>query len=582
MTPPPVIGGRYRLGAVLGAGGTATVHLAERIDTGETLAVKVLHPRLAAEPARWAAFFEEVRAAQAIDHHGVISIVDDGVDAGDPPVVWIAMEYVPGCTLREAVARSGPLTPADALTLADALLDVLTAVHRLGLVHRDVTPANVMFDPTAKGGALRASVRLLDFGVADIVGRSMSGTDVLLSAADDGTRGVVVNVPYASPEQLRAEAVTARSDVYQIGATLFFALTGAAPDDPAATAGGALVAERLRARVPGILDALVDWFTVALDPAPARRFADARVMRAALREVDAGAIADPHDIPAAAAWSEDGEAAEVTRVLPTASEDVTRVYRTRPNRAPLSVAPGTAPVGPPGASPYPGASAMPARGRSRGWLGAAMTLTGVAAVLAVAVTTQSLAAPAPLPVATGVAPTASMSATPVTEDVRPALVVVPLLVGRTRDEAEELLRAAGLIVGDVREEDGATATGFVLQTDPSVGAEVYAGTSISLVVASGSNVVPETDGLSIDAATVAVRDAGFDVEVPLTGGSTPTGGAVRVSTLPAAGTRLPLGSRVSLVVPTPSPTPSVSVSPTPMQPGPSPTAATPTPEGLGG
>ena len=115
------------------------------IRSGEAIALKVLHPELSRTPRLREAFFREARAAAGIRHPNIVAVRDVGVhDAEREPLAWIALELAPGETLAEHVGQNGPLSVVDALTLANAVLRGLAATHDAGLIHRDVSPANIM------------------------------------------------------------------------------------------------------------------------------------------------------------------------------------------------------------------------------------------------------------------------------------------------------------------------------------------------------------------------------------------------------------------------------------------------------
>lgn len=542
-------------------GGTATVYEAHDIRAARTVAVKVLNSELAADPLRWTAFFEEVRAAGVIDHPGVVAILADGVDAGEPPTVWIVMEFVPGVTIREAVASGGALPLPTVLALADALLSVIEATHNRGVVHRDITPANVMFNPDVDVADIATSVRLLDFGVADIAGRTMAGSDVLLSSAAGPSAGVVVNVPYASPEQLRSRAVTERSDLYQVGATAFFALTGRPPGEAPETS------KRL---AHDQVDAAVrEWLARALQQHPANRYRDATAMRVALWELmtsDAVPSAWPAHAIAARRPEPPGDVApELTRVLAVESDELTRVFQAtsvdpRPPRSDAQW------------SPSP-----PNQGRSTwaGWVTAAVVAAGVVGTIGISAAAQSLVVAETRP---------PMTATPTPESPAPtpsASVAeshpVPAVEGRTRAEAERLLQAAGFGV-DVQVEDGISAADVAVRTDPNAGSWRVAGATVVLIIASGNNAVPDVAGLDAQAAVAVVRHAGFTIDDAF------VSPGIVVGTWPAAGTSFLLGRTVTLTVNPPSlpPEPAPATPPPTTTPSPTPTPAptlAPTPTG---
>ncbi|CAL9510157.1 Serine_threonine-protein kinase PknD [Streptomyces sp. enrichment culture] len=200
--------GAYRLLGRLGAGGMGRVYLG-RSAGGRTVAVKVVHPHFAADTEFRARFRREVEAARRVGGEWTAPVLDADPDA---PVPWVATGYVAGPSLGAAVAAHGPLPEPAVRALGEGLARALSAVHALGLVHRDVKPSNVML--TLDGP------RLIDFGIA----RATDGTASLTST------GVSVGSPgYMSPEQILGRGVTGASDVFSLGAVLAFAATSRPP-----------------------------------------------------------------------------------------------------------------------------------------------------------------------------------------------------------------------------------------------------------------------------------------------------------------------------------------------------------------
>jgi tRNA A-37 threonylcarbamoyl transferase component Bud32 len=204
--PPPTIG-RYRVEARVGAGGMGVVYRAR--DDERTVAIKLLDAPLAHERAR---FGREARLLREVVHPHVVAYLDHGVMPED--VDYLVMEWLDGRDLGRRLQESGPLSIADALRTVLAAARGLGAVHRAGIVHRDVKPSNLFL----VGDAIDA-VRVVDFGVS----RALS------SATHLTVSGAVVGTPsYVAPEQLRGLADT-RADVYGLGAVLFECLTGRPP-----------------------------------------------------------------------------------------------------------------------------------------------------------------------------------------------------------------------------------------------------------------------------------------------------------------------------------------------------------------
>lgn len=200
--------GDYRLLGRLGSGGMGRVYLG-RSAGGRTVAVKIVHPHFALDEEFRARFRREVAAARLVGGAWTAPVLDADPDA---PVPWVATGYVAGPSLTQALAAHGPLPDASVRVLGAGLAEALTAVHALGLVHRDVKPSNVLL--TLDGP------RLIDFGIA----RATDGTASLTST------GVSVGSPgYMSPEQILGKGVGPAADVFSLGAVLSYAATGAAP-----------------------------------------------------------------------------------------------------------------------------------------------------------------------------------------------------------------------------------------------------------------------------------------------------------------------------------------------------------------
>jgi serine/threonine-protein kinase len=289
-----LISGRYRLGELLGSGGSASVFAAVDVGTGESVALKLLHPHLSQSPAARSAFFAEARAAEVLRHPNIAGVRGVGVhESGDEPLAWIALEHAAGTSLAELVERTGPLSVSDALAVADGVLSALEYAHQAGLIHRDVSPANIMVARDPRGVLRPSGVRLVDFGLADAAGRAAVGADVLRTPASENgddakPGGVLGNVNYLSPEQARGEAVDERGDIYQFGAVLYFSLVGRPPfvrDSARAVMLAHLqtpppVPSVARPGTPRAIDRLV---VKAMLKDPSVRFTSAAEMRVAVR-----------------------------------------------------------------------------------------------------------------------------------------------------------------------------------------------------------------------------------------------------------------------------------------------------------
>ncbi|MEV8252618.1 Stk1 family PASTA domain-containing Ser/Thr kinase [Rhodoglobus sp. NPDC076762] len=213
------LAGRYQIGELLGHGGMADVHLGIDSRLGRRVAIKLLKPTLANDPAFRTRFRREAHDAAKMAHPTIVRIFDAGEESVVDPsghetlIPFIIMEYVDGRLLKDVVA-DGPLAPTEAARVVSQVLTALEYSHRAGVVHRDIKPGNIM---VTKSG----QVKVMDFGIARAV--SDSAATIAESSAIVGT------AQYFSPEQARGEGVDARSDLYSTGVVLFELLTGKPP-----------------------------------------------------------------------------------------------------------------------------------------------------------------------------------------------------------------------------------------------------------------------------------------------------------------------------------------------------------------
>ncbi|TCJ15595.1 serine/threonine-protein kinase [Rubrobacter taiwanensis] len=200
---------RYRTIRRLGSGGMSEVYLAHDEVLGRNVALKVLRGHLAEDEEFVERFRYEARSAAALSHPSIVSIYDRGESGG---TYYIAMEYVPGGTLKDRIRRDGALPPSAAAEAAIQIAGALEAAHRRGIVHRDVKPHNILI--TESG-----DVKVGDFGIARAA-----------SAARATATGMILGTAhYISPEQARGEGATLRSDLYSLGVVLYEMLTGRVP-----------------------------------------------------------------------------------------------------------------------------------------------------------------------------------------------------------------------------------------------------------------------------------------------------------------------------------------------------------------
>jgi serine/threonine-protein kinase len=269
-----VLGNRYELGRLIGAGGMADVYEGRDRVLGRQVAVKIPHPQLARDPAFLARFRREAEMAASLTHPGVVAVFDSGEDDG---VSYMVMEYVEGATLAEVLRADGALEPDRAADLAIAVCAALGAAHAKGLIHRDVKPSNIML-------ASDGRVKVMDFGVARTLTASMTLT---------GSVGIVGTAKYMSPEQARGAAVDGRSDVYSLGVCLYECLAGRPPfegDSPVALATRHVYAAPppLRGLRPDLPAAYETVTARAMAKDPASRYQTAADLADDLRSAKAG------------------------------------------------------------------------------------------------------------------------------------------------------------------------------------------------------------------------------------------------------------------------------------------------------
>jgi eukaryotic-like serine/threonine-protein kinase len=273
----PTVVGPYRLLGRLGSGGMGRVYLG-RSAGGRTVAVKVVHPHFALDEEFRARFRREVEAARRVGGAWTAPVLDADPEASVP---WVATGYAAGPSLSAAVADGGPLPEHTVRVLGAGLAEALSAVHALGLVHRDVKPSNVLL--TVDGPLL------IDFGIA----RATDGTASLTST------GVSIGSPgYMSPEQILGHGVTGAADVFSLGAVLAYAATGESPFPGDSSAALLYKVVHEPPRLDGLRGDLRDLVGRCLAKEPGARPAPDEVARAlapdgAARLVTAGWLPGP-------------------------------------------------------------------------------------------------------------------------------------------------------------------------------------------------------------------------------------------------------------------------------------------------
>jgi serine/threonine protein kinase len=217
-----LIGGKYRIGSVIGSGGVATVYRATHVWTERQVAVKVLDPGVPHFEHLRDAFLREARATVQLNHPNVVDVLDMGEE--DWATAYMVMELLEGPTLRDVLLERERLTETETLAILLPLIDALEKAHELGIVHRDFKPENIMLIEDARGFVVP---KLIDFGVAEILQK-------VRSESLQNQSGIIMGTPqYMSPEQAQDQRarIGPHTDIWGVGVVWYECLTGHPPFD---------------------------------------------------------------------------------------------------------------------------------------------------------------------------------------------------------------------------------------------------------------------------------------------------------------------------------------------------------------
>ena len=562
--------GRYRIERFLARGGMATVYEATDLRLDRVVALKVMHPHLAHDDAFVARFQREAKAAARLTHGHVVGVFDQGFD-GDH--AYLAMEYVPGRTLRDVLRDFGPLSPEQALVLLDPVLEALAAAHAAGFVHRDIKPENVLISDDGR-------VKVADFGLA----RAMETSEQSI------THGVIIGtVAYLSPEQVERGEADGRSDIYAAGILLFEMITGTLPhagESPLSVAyqhvnNDVPAPSSVHAGIPPEIDALV---VTATRRDPDLRYqsatdflADVRRMRASLPPprpfadsrdtliVDASDLDGLRARPVTASSSNGGT--ETSSLLGSATAGSTAGSATAGAREATTRRRSRAPIvaivvilavlgaafggwwlaaGPGRTTPTPDVLGMSVE-QAEATLatqGLALEIVGEEFSETIAAGTVASTDPAP---GDGVQIDGTVTGS---VSKGPERYEVPDVRGMTQADATAAIQAANLTVGTVREAyDDRAEVGTVASLSPKVGTVVKPGTPVEVAISKGPKPVPvpKVEGRKLPAAKAALSEAGLKFDVKQKFSEKVKDGAV-ISVRPTEGTVVDSGTTVSLVV----------------------------------
>ncbi len=493
-----LLAGRYQVGALIGRGGMADVHVGTDTRLGRRVAVKLLKPSLATDPKFRLLFREEAQKAARMAHPTIVRVFDAGEETVrdtmgiETQVPFIVMEYVDGRLLKDIVA-DGPLEPREAGRIIDGVLTALEYSHRALVVHRDIKPGNIMVTQNGQ-------VKVMDFGIARAV------SDNSATVAD--TSAVLGTAQYFSPEQARGETVDARTDLYSTGVVLFELLTGRPPfrgERPAAVAyqhisEAPVPPSTLNPQVSPALDAVV---LHSLSKDKFERFQTASDFRSDLEAAGRGEL-PTRKLPAAADFNATlfgvnpsataGSEATMRQLAPDSRE---RTVKTQ-NRPPVA------------------------------WIWAGVTVM-VAVLVALGFWVSNLNPPS------------------IGADLS---IEVPDVVGAQYESGEKTLADLGLVPNRFDKTDPEVEEGQIISTDPPSGTRVGEGQVIRVYVSQGkaSVEVPKVVNLTAEAAVAAIEGAGltFAATNEENHQSVPAGTVIRSD--PEAGTQVKEGDPITLYV----------------------------------
>ncbi|MBK5229886.1 MAG: Stk1 family PASTA domain-containing Ser/Thr kinase [Thermoleophilia bacterium] len=527
--PGTLVDGRYKVVQRIGSGGMADVYLSEDQHLGRRVALKVMHERFAQDEQFIQRFEREAQAAAALQHQNIVSVFDRG-QVGN--TYYIAMEYLPGRSLKDVINAVGALEPRLAIHLAAQILAAAKFAHGRGIVHRDIKPQNVMIDD-------EWNVKVADFGIAHTpVAGDITQTGQMIGTAQ-----------YISPEQAQGKPVSAASDLYSVGVVLFEMLTGRVPFNGESSVPIALKhvneppprPSAINPAVPPVLDAIV---LRAMSKSPVERYASADEFTAALES----------------AKNALGEAPGKTEV------------RTAPTVVATPAVVGAAD------------QEAARRRRRRNWLIAAGVLAALvlAAVLWFLLVGNKQTVPNVVGRSVGDAQSRlaadgfksqafrQRNSAPVGEVFRqspdggeqakkgstvilsvssgPGEVVMPNVSGLKQSEAVAKLEGQGLKVKLKRDFDAQIPRGRAIRTTPLAGEKAELGSQVDLYISKGAEqiVVPDVVGLGVDQARTRLEKDGFKVETTEQDGPDDQDKVLKQST--RAGAKADDGSTITLTV----------------------------------
>jgi serine/threonine protein kinase/tetratricopeptide (TPR) repeat protein len=302
-----LLAGRYRLVRFIARGGMGEVYEAEDLELKERLALKTVRWDVALEALAVERFKREIQLARKVTHPNVCRIFDVShhrEEGAAEPTIFLTMELLPGETLSQRLKRAGPMLPGEALLIASQIAEALNAAHRVGVVHRDLKPGNVVL-VEGRGGSLSGGLAgpravVTDFGLARLDAADPSaGQNVTLT----GAAGIVGTPAYLAPEQVDGGEITAATDIFAFGIVLYEMLTGTVPflgENALSTAVKRLKEMPVPPHVhaPGLDPRWEAAILRCLERDPAARFATApEVIRALDQPLESATLLTPRLVP---------------------------------------------------------------------------------------------------------------------------------------------------------------------------------------------------------------------------------------------------------------------------------------------
>ncbi|HKX19159.1 MAG TPA: PASTA domain-containing protein [bacterium] len=527
---------RYEVLELIAEGGMAHVYRGRRLEDGTLVAIKILRDQYAHNVEFVARFEREAQAAARLEHPGMVRIFDHGRD-GD--VHFIVMEYIDGEDLKTHLRRAGPLDEARVRAIGAEVCEVLEYAHRVGIVHRDIKPQNILLTPSG-------AVKVTDFGIA----RALAATGI----TETGT--VLGSVQYISPEQARGLGVGWRADLYSLGVVLYEAATGTLPFDADTAIAIALrhmhepapLPRRDGERLGRDLEAII---LKALAKNPEHRYRSAQDMADDLR----GRTAHWRATSAL-------ESTAIVRAKNGGAGKAARGVRADRRSVPLMLAAlvllatfGGIAWGWQALNAYlnvPEVTVPDLIGRS---LVEAETIARQRR-LNVQVVQQVHNATLPTGSVVSQDPPSGASvkmnrAVGLVTSLGPEMVTVPDMRRRSLEDSRFAVEQARLTLGEIRETyDDTVPSGFILAQDPAPGASVARGTPVNVTVSKGQQaiVLPDLVGKSLDDARRVLQDLGVTLRdvTQAPRDDVPAGQVIGMT--PPAGTKIAHGDAVGVMI----------------------------------